>query len=97
MKLAEAYGVKGLRCIHKADVEKTVREAMEHDGPVVVDFVVEAEENVYPIIPAGTTAADLIEEPDLLEQVEESHIDRLEGEAPPIATGTGTGKNGRRS
>ncbi len=94
VKLAEAYGAKGLRCIHKADVEKTIREAMEHTGPVVVDFVVEAEENVYPIIPAGTTAADLIEEPELLEQVEESHIERLEGESPALTTGEG--KNGRR-
>jgi acetolactate synthase I/II/III large subunit len=90
-KLAEAYGMKGMRCIHKADVEKTIREAMAHKGPVVVDFVVEAEENVYPIIPAGTSAADLIEEPDLLEQVEESHIDRLEGESPVLPSG----KNGR--
>ncbi len=95
VKLAEAYAVKGLRCIHKADVEKTIREAMEHKGPVVVDFVVEAEENVYPIIPAGTTAADLIEEPDLLEQVEESHIDRLEGESPALAESTITRRNGR--
>jgi acetolactate synthase I/II/III large subunit len=87
VKLAEAYGVKGLRCIHKADVESTIKAAMEHKGPVLVDFVVEAEENVYPIIPAGTTAADLIEEPDLLEQVEETHIDRLEGESPALAAG----------
>jgi hypothetical protein len=59
---------------------------------VVVDFVVEAEENVYPIIPAGTSAADLIEEPELLEAVEETHLDRLEGESPALLPG---GKNGK--
>jgi len=95
-KLAEAYGAKGMRCVLKADVEKTIREAMAHKGPVVVDFVVEAEENVYPIIPAGTTAADLIEEPDLLEAVEETHIDRLEGEVAALAPSNGQ-KHGRRN
>jgi len=93
--IAEAYGAKGLRCIHKADVEDTIRAAIAHKGPVVIDFVVEAEENVYPIIPAGTSAADLIEEPDLLEQAEESHIDRLEGESPVLAPTTLARRNGR--
>ncbi|HUZ78452.1 MAG TPA: biosynthetic-type acetolactate synthase large subunit [Chloroflexota bacterium] len=91
VKLAEAYGVKGLRCIHKADVERTLREAFDHPGPVVIDFVVEAQENVYPIIPAGTTAEELIEDPDLLELVEESHIDALEGEVVSVG-GNGHGQ-----
>jgi len=38
-----------------------IREAMSHPGPVVVDFVVEEEENVYPMIPAGQTTAELLE------------------------------------
>ncbi|MBV9120868.1 MAG: biosynthetic-type acetolactate synthase large subunit [Chloroflexi bacterium] len=96
VKLAEAYGVKGLRCVHKADVSKTIEEAMAHKGPVLIDFVVEAEENVYPIIPSGATATDLIEEPDLLEQVEEAHIAGLEGEAPALATKP-SGRNGRNT
>ena len=40
-----------------------ISEAMEHDGPVVVDFIVEQEENVYPMIPSGMTVYDMIEEP----------------------------------
>ena len=36
---------------------------MDHPGPVVIDFMVEAEENVYPMIPAGKSTAELIEEP----------------------------------
>ena len=36
---------------------------MEYPGPVIVDFVVEEEENVYPMIPAGQTVGDMVEEP----------------------------------
>jgi acetolactate synthase-1/2/3 large subunit len=36
---------------------------MDHDGPVLVDFIVEQEENVYPMIPSGMTVFDMIEEP----------------------------------
>jgi thiamine pyrophosphate-dependent acetolactate synthase large subunit-like protein len=36
---------------------------MDYDGPALIDFVVEEEENVFPMIPAGQTIHDLIEEP----------------------------------
>ena len=52
-KMAEAFGVRGIRCQHKADVEKTVKEMLAHKGPVVVDFYVEPEEHVYPMVPSG--------------------------------------------
>jgi acetolactate synthase-1/2/3 large subunit len=52
-KLAEACGIRGIRCEHKADVEKTVKEMLTHKGPVVVDFFVEPNEHVYPMVPAG--------------------------------------------
>jgi acetolactate synthase-1/2/3 large subunit len=37
--------------------------AMEHDGPALIDFRVEQEENVYPMIPSGASVKELIEEP----------------------------------
>jgi acetolactate synthase-1/2/3 large subunit len=52
-KMAEAFGVRGIRCEHKADVEKTVKEMLAHKGPVVVDFYVEPNEHVYPMVPSG--------------------------------------------
>jgi acetolactate synthase-1/2/3 large subunit len=52
-KMAEAFGVRGIRCEHKADVEKTVKEMLAHNGPVVVDFAVEPNEHVYPMVPSG--------------------------------------------
>jgi acetolactate synthase I/II/III large subunit len=52
-KLAEAYGIRGMRCDHKCDVEKTVKEMITHKGPIVVDFYVEPNEHVYPMVPSG--------------------------------------------
>jgi acetolactate synthase-1/2/3 large subunit len=52
-KMAEAFGVRGIRCEHKCDVEKTVKEMLAHPGPVVVDFFVEPNEHVYPMVPSG--------------------------------------------
>jgi acetolactate synthase-1/2/3 large subunit len=52
-KLAEACGIRGIRCEHKCDVEKTVKEMLTHKGPVLVDFVVEPNEHVYPMVPSG--------------------------------------------
>jgi acetolactate synthase-1/2/3 large subunit len=52
-KMAEAFGVRGIRCENKCDVEKTVKEMLAHNGPVVVDFFVEPNEHVYPMVPSG--------------------------------------------
>ena len=63
MKLAEAFGILGIRVTERSQSIDAIREAMAHPGPVVVDFVVAEEENVYPMIPAGQTTAELLEEP----------------------------------
>ena len=63
VKLADAFGMLGIRVTDKTQVRSAIMQAMEYDGPALVDFVVEEEENVYPMIPAGQTINDLIEEP----------------------------------
>ena len=63
VKLAEAYGMLGIRVTDKAQVAAAIEQATEHQGPVIVDFMVEPEENVYPMIPPGESVSDLIEEP----------------------------------
>ncbi|WP_419878790.1 biosynthetic-type acetolactate synthase large subunit [Brevibacillus centrosporus] len=55
VKLAEAYGVKGLRASTPQEAEAVWAEALAHDGPVVVDFRVAQGENVYPMVAAGDT------------------------------------------
>ncbi|MFM7187506.1 MAG: biosynthetic-type acetolactate synthase large subunit [Armatimonadota bacterium] len=58
--VAEAYGMVGLRCENVEDVEATIRKAMETEGPVLMDFRVVKETNVYPMIPSGQTVGDMI-------------------------------------
>jgi len=53
----------GIRVTSKNQVRASIEKAMAYDGPALIDFVVEEEENVYPMIPAGQTIEDLIEEP----------------------------------
>ncbi|NLJ53345.1 MAG: acetolactate synthase large subunit [Intrasporangiaceae bacterium] len=56
VKLADAYGCVGLRCERPEDVDATIRKAMEiNDVPVVIDFVVERDAMVWPMVPAGVS------------------------------------------
>jgi acetolactate synthase-1/2/3 large subunit len=64
VKLAQAYGIKGLRIRRPADVDRILKEAHEHDeGPCVVVAEVAKEDNVFPMIPAGASVSEMIIEP----------------------------------
>ncbi|MEF3302842.1 biosynthetic-type acetolactate synthase large subunit [Paenibacillus sp. GYB003] len=60
VKLAEAYGVKGLRATNKEEARKAWQEALETPGPVVIDFVVRKGENVYPMVTQGSTLSQML-------------------------------------
>jgi acetolactate synthase-1/2/3 large subunit len=60
VKLAEAYGVKGLRATNKEEARRAWTEALETPGPVLVEFVVRKGENVYPMVTQGNTIDDMI-------------------------------------
>jgi len=51
--LAQAFGIRAVRCDNKADVPRVVGEMINHKGPMVVDFYVEPNEHVYPMVPSG--------------------------------------------
>ncbi len=53
VRLAEAYGAVGLRATRAEEVEAVIREALAVPKPVLMDFWIDEEENVYPIVPAG--------------------------------------------
>jgi acetolactate synthase-1/2/3 large subunit len=53
VKLAEAYGAVGLKAIKPEEVVPTLKKAFSISKPVIIDFVVDPEENVYPMVPAG--------------------------------------------
>ncbi len=59
-KVAEAYGAKGIRVDKKKDVESAIKKALNYKGPVVMDFIVEIEENVYPMVPAGAAIDEIL-------------------------------------
>jgi len=63
VRVAEAYGIRAMRVTEKTGIRPAFREAAEHEGPVLLDFLVEEEENVYPMIPPGGSLSDMIVEP----------------------------------
>jgi acetolactate synthase-1/2/3 large subunit len=67
VKLAEAFGLVGLRVTDRAEVEPAIRKAMNHPGPVVIDFQVEPMENCYPMVPPGASLAETIDQPKMIE------------------------------
>jgi len=64
VKIAEAYGLPGVRVTDKTQVVPTIQKAMAHPGPFLIDFKVEPEENVYPMVAPGASLADIIEDPE---------------------------------
>jgi len=62
VKLVEAYGGIGIRVTKKEDVEDAIREALKIDNLVLVDFWIEREENVFPMVAPGSTIDKMIEE-----------------------------------
>jgi acetolactate synthase I/II/III large subunit len=68
-KIAEAHGLTGMRVTQRSEIESTLRRAQEIETSVVIDFRVEKEESVYPMVPSGADLHAMIRRPI---QVEES-------------------------
>jgi acetolactate synthase-1/2/3 large subunit len=60
VKLAEAYGAKGLKITRKKDVRPAIEEAIKTPEPFILDFEVAREENVYPMVPVGAGIHEMI-------------------------------------
>jgi len=63
VKIAEAYGIPALRVVDKTAVAAAIEEALACEGPFLIDFVVEPEESIYPMVPPGSALIEIIEEP----------------------------------
>ena len=63
VKLAEAHGIAGLAVSKRSEVLPAVEEARRHKGPFVINFMVEKEDSVYPMIPAGSALHEMIRRP----------------------------------
>ena len=64
VKLADAFGMRAMRVTERSGVDAAVEEANTHPGPVLLDFQVEAESNVWPMVPAGAALSETVEEPE---------------------------------
>ncbi|HLI35112.1 MAG TPA: biosynthetic-type acetolactate synthase large subunit [Terriglobia bacterium] len=76
-KLAESYGIRGMRVEHRDGVKDAVRDMLSHREPCLVDFWVDPAENVYPIVPPGASLAEMIVEPPRVVLEEEEVLDDL--------------------
>ncbi len=61
LKLADAFGAKGLKVEKPEDIAPAVKEAFESGRPTVIDFVIKRESNIFPMVPPGACLKDLIE------------------------------------
>ena len=62
VKLAEAYGIPALQVTDKEGVGTALRQAQAYPGPFLIDFVLEPQENVYPMVPLGASLAETVED-----------------------------------
>jgi acetolactate synthase-1/2/3 large subunit len=62
-KLADAYGIRALRVETKSEVALAIKEARKYKGPMLLDFQIDQEENVWPMVPAGAALSETIEAP----------------------------------
>ena len=72
VKIAEAYGLPGLRVRYKEEVVPAIEQAMAEQGPFLIDFMVEPEENVYPMVTPGAALTEVLEGPKEMKVVSDS-------------------------
>jgi len=60
LKLAESFGILGIQCTDKKDLDQKILEMVNHKGPVLFNCVVEKSENVFPMIPAGAAHNEIL-------------------------------------
>ncbi|HWQ28675.1 MAG TPA: biosynthetic-type acetolactate synthase large subunit [Dehalococcoidia bacterium] len=63
VRLAEAFGARGIRVTDRAQVDAAIEDALSHPGPVVIDFEVDPYENTFPMVPPGASLQETIDQP----------------------------------
>ena len=60
IKVAEGFGIKGKKVLHRPELDDAVREMLEFNGPYLLEVSIEKENNVFPMVPAGASVSDVI-------------------------------------
>ena len=63
VKLSESYGIPAVRVTEQEDVSQALLKAQEHNGPYLIEFVIDPSVNVFPMVPPGGSLPDTIEDP----------------------------------
>jgi acetolactate synthase-1/2/3 large subunit len=63
VKIVEAHGLTAIRVTERSQVKAAIQQARENPGSVVIEFIVEKEDSVYPMVPAGADLDEMIRRP----------------------------------
>ena len=87
VKLAEAFGVVGLRAKEVAEVEPVLLEALRIKGPVLIDIQVDEEENCYPMVPAGAAIHEMVfEDPEEIARAKKAQKEKTQEKSDGVLT-----------
>jgi acetolactate synthase I/II/III large subunit len=60
VKVADAYGIPGSSVHHRDDLESAMKKMIDHDGPYLLEVMIEKEDNIFPMVPAGLSVSQII-------------------------------------
>jgi acetolactate synthase I/II/III large subunit len=64
IKIAEGYGIKGKKVLHRPELDDAVKTMLEHKGAYLLEVSIEKEDNVFPMVPTGASVSEVILEPE---------------------------------
>ncbi len=70
VKIAQAYDIKAIKINQKKDVEKAIKEALNFPGPMLLDFAIPQDENVFPMVPEGASLEEMLDYKNVLKETE---------------------------
>jgi acetolactate synthase I/II/III large subunit len=60
IKVAEGFGIKGKKVLHRPELDAAIMEMLEHDGPFLLEVSIEKEDNVFPMVPTGASVSEVL-------------------------------------
>lgn len=60
IKVAEGFGIKGKKVLHRPELDAAIMEMLEHDGPYLLEVSIEKEDNVFPMVPTGASVSEVL-------------------------------------
>jgi acetolactate synthase-1/2/3 large subunit len=60
VKVADAYGIPGCAVHHRSELQSAMKKMIDHDGPYLLEVMIEKEDNIFPMVPAGKSVSQII-------------------------------------